>query len=163
MSREVGEAAVDDILAHFGVKGMKWGVRRKATVGPQEVFVRPSKFPGSKRLKTTGGRGHPATKEATDARVIGQIGKKSGVHSLSDQQLQQYAKRIQLEENVKRLQYTQLNPGQKFVKTMTGQSRQSALDAGNKASTAGGKRAVGYALKKAAKKGGKVGAAAALV
>lgn len=142
MSREVGEVAVDNILAHFGVKGMKWGVRRKATVGPQEVIVRDSRVPGSKRLVTKGGSGHPATKEAVSAREIGQIGKKSGVQALSDQQLQQYQKRIQLEQNVQRLQYTQLSPGRRAVKYILGQGQKTAVNAGNEEGAKHVKRAI---------------------
>ena len=33
-----GTLVVENILEHVGVKGMKWGVRREATVGPQEVY-----------------------------------------------------------------------------------------------------------------------------
>jgi len=156
---------VKNVLKHHGVKGQKWGVRRKATVGPQEVFVRPSKFPGSKRLVSKGGGGHPATKEAISARTIGQIGKKSGVQALSDHQLQEYSKRIQLEENVKRLQYTQLNPGQRFVANMLGKGGRSLSDPQTyaKASrTKAGQSAVGYVIKKSGKAGAKVATVAAL-
>jgi len=121
---------VDHIL-HFGVKGMKWGVRRKATVGPEEVIVRDSRVTG-KRLRSAGGRGHPATGEAVRVRQIGQIGQKSGLKALTNDQLNEYAKRIQLEQNVQRLQYTQKNPAQKFVAKLLGQTgKQTAQNAAN--------------------------------
>lgn len=122
-----GEEVVGEIL-HFGIKGMKWGVRRKATVRPEEVIVRDSRFPGSHRQVTKGGRGHPATREAVRAQRIGQVGKKSGLKALSDQELQEYARRIQLEQNVKRLQYTQLSPGQRFTRRLLGQTGQATTD-----------------------------------
>lgn len=121
---------VEDILAHHGVKGMKWGVRRKATVGPEEVIVRDSRL--GRGLRTSGGRGHPTTSEAVRIRTIGQIGKKSGLKALSDQELQDYARRIQLEQNVKRLQYADSNAGRKFVLTLLGQTgKTTAQNAAN--------------------------------
>lgn len=143
------QSAIDDIL-HFGIKGMKWGVRRKATVRPEEVIVRDSRFPGSHRQVTKGGGGHPAVPAAVRAQRIGQVGKKSGLKALTDQELQEYARRIQLEQNVKRLQYTQLSPGQRFVRRILGQAGQSQAQAGaNEAVKRGGKKAIkaaGFAL-----------------
>jgi hypothetical protein len=118
---------VGDILAHLshvGVKGMKWGVRRKATVGPQEVVISDTR----KKLKSTGGAGHPAHPDAISARTIGQVGKKSGLKSLSDQQLQDYARRIQLEQNVKRLNYQQSNIGKRFILSAIGRGGNQAVD-----------------------------------
>lgn len=111
-------AVVETILAHHGVKGMRWGVRRKATVGAQEVIVSDRR----KKLKTSGGSGHPASSDAVRARTLGQIGKKSGVKSLSNKELQDYSQRLQLEQNVKRLNFNDANPGKKFVLTILGQT-----------------------------------------
>jgi 2'-5' RNA ligase len=128
---DMAQSAIEDILAHHGVKGMQWGVRRKATVGPQEVIVRDSRVPGSKRLVTKGGEGHPATSEAVSSRVIGRIGQKSGTKALSNKQLEEYNKRLNLEQNFSRLQYQDKNAGQKFVATLLGHSQRQVSQAGN--------------------------------
>jgi hypothetical protein len=107
---------VEDILTHHGVRGMKWGVRRKATVGPQEVIVSDRR----KKIKTSGGAGHPASSDAVRARTLGQRAKKSGLKSLSDKELQDYSRRIQLEQNAKRLSFQDKNAGQKFVASLLG-------------------------------------------
>jgi hypothetical protein len=109
---------VDEILEHHGVPGMKWGIRRKATVGPQEVIVRDSR----RKLKTSGGGGHAAHPDAVRARTIGQVGKKSGAKALSDKDLEAYTKRLNLEANVKRLNYNESNPAKKFVLSVLGQT-----------------------------------------
>lgn len=129
---------VGSILSHHGIKGMKWGVRRKATVGPHEVIVRDTR----KKIKTSGGEGHPAHPSAVSARTTGQIAKKSGVKALSDEQLNSYAKRIQLEQNVKRLQYSEKPAAQRFVLKALGRNGNQTVD---KAATA----AVSTAAKRA--------------
>lgn len=140
---------VDDILAHYGKKGMKWGVRsnrvgdtalagfgittkggrertaaRKAK-GPQKVTVIDKK----KKLTSKGGSGHPAHADALRARTIGQIGKKSGVKALSDKELTDYSKRLNLEQNVKRLNYNEKSAPRKFIATLLGQTGKNSANA----------------------------------
>jgi hypothetical protein len=114
---------IKNILSHYGVKGMRWGIRRKATVGAQEVIVSDRR----KKLKTSGGEGHPAHPEAVRARTIGQVGKKSGLKALSDKELSDYARRLQLEQNVKRLNYNEMNAGRKFVANLLGQTGKNTV------------------------------------
>jgi hypothetical protein len=142
---------VSNLLEHHGIKGMKWGVRRKATVGPQEVIVRDSR----KKIKTSGGGGHTAHPSAVSARTTGQIAKKSGVKALSDEQLQSYAKRIRLEQEVKRLHYNERPAAERFVLKALGRAGNQSVDkAANE-----GSRKVGAIL--AAKQAAKVAAVAA--
>jgi hypothetical protein len=130
---------------------MKWGVRRRATVGPQEVIVRDSR----KKLKTSGGGGHTAHPEAVRARTTGQIVKKSGAKALSDQQLRDYANRLRLEQDVARLQFNEKSAAHKFVLKALGRAGNQSVDkAANE-----GSRKVGAII--AAKQAAKVAVAAA--
>lgn len=109
---------VNDILSHHGVKGQRWGLRRKSTVGAQEVVISDKR----KKIKTSGGGGHSAHPDAVRARTVGQIGKKSGPKALSNQDLHTYTTRINMEQSFKRVQYSQKNAGARFVATILGQT-----------------------------------------
>jgi hypothetical protein len=134
---------VNDILSHTGVKGMKWGVRRKATVGAQEVIVSDKRI--GKGIKTSGGKGHPASSEAVSARKIGQIGKKSGLSSLSNKQLQEYNQRLNLEQQAKRLRFQDQNVAKRFVMTALGRRGPGAAETALKSNYARKKIASGVA------------------
>lgn len=150
---------VDDILQHYGKKGMHWGIRnvsetlsglrsRKVSSGPQAVSIKENKF-GGKKLRTSGGKGYPAHADAIRARTIGQKGKASGLKALSDKELQDYSRRLQLEANVKRLNYNEKNAGAKFVATVLGQTGKNQANevAGSIASTQVKKHLTGRLVK----------------
>ena len=101
-------------LAHYGVKGMRWGVRRSSSksTGPEEVTLKT--VPG-KRVTAQGGRRHPASEDARTAAIYKQKARKSTVDSLSNKELQALVNRMNLEQNYSRLTADQLSPGRRLV------------------------------------------------
>jgi hypothetical protein len=109
-------------LLHYGVKGMKWGVRKSTSSSPVSVSVTTK----GKKLRVSGGQHHPTSSDAAKAAEIGQIRRKSGARALSNQELQTYQTRLNLEQNVKRLEFNQASPGKKFVLSLLGQTGKNA-------------------------------------
>ena len=89
----LGEEATSRLL-HYGVKGMKWGVRRKRSASSR-VTVTNRKNLG---LKAVGGAGRGPSADAKRAKVSGQIAKKSGYQALSNKELKAYIARMDLEK-----------------------------------------------------------------
>lgn len=108
---------VEDILAHHGVKGMKWG-RRKSS-GPVAVTTSANK---KGVVKTAGGENHPTHPNALSSKLAIQKAKKSGISALSDKELQTIAQRMNLEQQVSKLAANELtNTGEKFVEMIFGE------------------------------------------
>lgn len=107
------EPTVEGILEHFGVKGMKWGVRRSPEqLGhPQDVKI---KAKGS-RLIATGGKGQPPSEDAVNAIKSLQKARASSVHALTDQELKHLNSRLQMERNFASLAAIPKNPAREFV------------------------------------------------
>jgi hypothetical protein len=72
----VGEDAIFDHLEHYGVKGMRWGVRRKNKISSSE----------RKRVDK-----------------IEKKFKEKGLHSLTNKEIGDYTKRLEMENKVKKL------------------------------------------------------------
>lgn len=107
-------------LLHAGVKGMKWGVRKAPPTSKVTVTQK------GKKLKSTGGSGRKASSDAVKTKEISQIIKKSGIHALSNQDLQTFATRLNMEANVKRLNYQNQPAAKKFVSSLLGQTGKNA-------------------------------------
>ncbi len=111
-----GRAAVSDVLKHYGVPGMKWGVRRSDSEIAAAAVASQVK-PGGK-VTVTGGKGQPASAEALSAAAARATAKKSGVAALSNNDIQSAVKRMELE--------------QKYVNLANSSSKQSVLGKGDK-------------------------------
>lgn len=83
-----------DALAHFGVKGMRWGVRKDDKVGD------------SGKVETTKPK-HPASEDFTRARAS----QAKGADALSTKELQELVTRMNLEQ-----QYSKLTSGPEVKK-----------------------------------------------
>lgn len=88
----------DDVLAHFGVKGMRWGQRKDRS---SRVTVETG--PGG-RIKTTGGYDRKPSSDAVSAARLKQKVRKSSVRSLSNDELAKLIKRESLEKQYVSLQ-----------------------------------------------------------
>lgn len=90
------EEVVSDTIEHYGVKGMRWGVRRGKTSGPS---------PGASE----------DSRRAYDARA--KVGKKGNTDKLSNSELRALVDRMNLERQFSTLssQSKQKSPAKKFV------------------------------------------------
>lgn len=88
----------DNDLAHVGVKGMRWGVR-KGVGSPR----------AGKKLKGTG--------QSVDARRVQKI-KKKKVSQMSNEELKLLTTRMQLEQNYAKLNPSKIQRGIKAVKAV---------------------------------------------
>lgn len=90
-------------LAHFGVPGMKWGVRRDRSSGSSGKSEVTTKIRPGKKVRSTGGRGLSPSEDAIKASVLKTKAKSSTSHSLSNKELQDLVTRLNLEQNYSRL------------------------------------------------------------
>lgn len=132
---------IEDILEHHGIKGMHWGIRRDRS---GKVTVTNRKL--SKRLKTTGGYGHPAHTDAVRTAELGQVKRKSGIKALSNEDLQTYTKRLNLEQNANRLDYETASVGRKYAMKFLNQAGSKGVEE----ASSGSAKLVKKGLKKAA-------------
>ena len=92
---------VGEFLEHFGIKGMKWGVRRqKKTTQVGNVTTVQKE---GRRVRAKGGKRLVASEDAVKAAVARQKAKKSTTDSLSNQELQALVNRMNLEQQYSRL------------------------------------------------------------
>jgi hypothetical protein len=73
---------LEDVLAHFGVKGMKWGIRKS-----QARSIGRNSAAAARGLK----------KDPTKTEFHTQVGKAGGLHKVSDKQLKSMLARMEME------------------------------------------------------------------
>lgn len=115
------EGTIDGVLTHYGIKGMRWGVRKRSgsdassettvkeraarSKAPEPILV---KTKAGHPILTSGGRYHAPSDEAKRAAAIKQKASKSGSHALTNAEMRALIDRMNLES-----QYMKLNPKQK--------------------------------------------------
>ena len=116
----------EDFLAHYGVKGMKWGVRRKsaedrAAASEAKAAKKAAKVEASKTARKEAWK-RPITEDAATASASRSRGEKHGTDALSNKELQALVTRMNLEQ-----QYTTLQTSGK-AKTARQAGTQYAAD-----------------------------------
>ncbi len=119
--------SVDDILAHYGVLGMHWGVRKNVSA-PTAVVLQERH--GKQRLKTSGGKDHLSTADAQRSATYKQQAKKNSTDALSDAQLKSLVNRMNMEQQYSDLTIKQKPAIQQFLsKLLLGTGKQQAQQA----------------------------------
>lgn len=106
---------LETVLSHYGVKGMKWGVRKSKKQLRKEAKAR-------------------AAQESDDAKAASKAldkANKKGIQSLSNDELKSLNERLNLEQNYSRLaqdkgEASKVETGAKFVRSQGGQVLLSA-------------------------------------
>ena len=109
-SDSVNHAA--DVLAHFGVLGMHWGVRKREASATKDQTPVSIHIKRGQKIKTSGGDNQPPTEDAKKAAAYQQIANKNGVQSLTNPEIQHLLNRISLEQKYSKLQ-SELHPQSK--------------------------------------------------
>lgn len=122
---ERGEQAVEEMF-HYGVKGMKWGVRsvdkdsqptlireKQSRRDSKDVTVTQRK--AGKYVKTKGGERQKATDDAVRAAAARQKAKKSTTDALTNAELKAAVDRMQLEQQYSKLNSKTKRRGSGFV------------------------------------------------
>lgn len=104
----------EDFLAHYGVKGMRWGKTLKSNIAERTGSTVVVKTKAGKRVKTVGGAKREASEDAMKTAAYKQVAKKSTTDALSTKQLQEMVTRMNLEQ-----QYTKLQNGDPSAKRAT--------------------------------------------
>lgn len=115
-------------LEHFGVKGMKWGVRKDRTPTKVTTEQRPGSY-----VRAKGGDYQKASKDAITAAKYKQKAKRSSPDSLSNEELQTLVKRMNLEQQYRQLSANdrdaRMTKGQKFLRWATSSKGQKDMRA----------------------------------
>lgn len=94
---------VEDMLAHYGIQGMRWG--RRKSEGTSAVEVSTKTNPG-KKVIAKGGQNHPPSQDAIRAATFKQKAKASTPDALDTKELQELVNRMNLEQQYTRLTQT---------------------------------------------------------
>lgn len=139
MTQIQGDAFLDSLdktLSHYGVPGMKWGIRKKrgssvstAPKVPTDVTVKSS--PGGK-IQTAGGHNQMPHDDAKKAAAYRQKARASGVSSLSNSEIKALVERLRLENDYAKIRAAEIeaakSPARKFLEKFIADERKTLMD-----------------------------------
>lgn len=112
-------AHAEPFLEHYGVKGMKWGVRKSEprVAVPTSTSHKPGDF-----VRAKGGQNQPASEDAVRVAGVRQKAKASTTDALSNKELQDLVTRMNLEQQYSSLMQKsdRRSKGAKFVNKILG-------------------------------------------
>lgn len=97
-----------DYLMHHGVKGMKWGIRKKAVSSGKKIKFKVSSL-NKKRISSY-------SKDYQETRTL----RRKSSKKLSNQELKTLNKRMELEQNYNRLSTSSINRGVNVARNLVG-------------------------------------------
>lgn len=133
MAHDAFQEEMDATLMHYGVKGMKWGVRKRRSSTPvdhtpTDVTVRS--HPGGK-IETSGGRNQPPHDDAKKAAAYRQQARASSPSTLSNQQLRALLERTKLETEYAKIRAAELeaakSPARKFLEKFLAEEKKTMM------------------------------------
>lgn len=140
---------VDDIIKHYGVLGMKWGVRKDQR-GPKKVNPVVTKSTPGRKVQTSGGEGHSPSADAKRAAAAKRKAAKSTTDSLTNKELKDLVERMNLEQQYNKLSQGSKSKGEQFVRSQLEQFSKQMLSQLVQQQLSGGlTKLIEMALKKA--------------
>lgn len=141
-NKAIGDQFAGNFLEHYGVKGMRWGVRKDRSPVKVQVVTQ-----AGKRVKVSGGKFQPTSNDAVRAAIIKQKAAKSTTDSLSNKQLQEAITRMNLERQFAQLAGERTSVGRKVASAILSQiGEKEAAALGTAAAAATGSPPVGFAV-----------------
>lgn len=111
--------SVDDVLAHYGVKGMKWGVRKDRSGSSQGPLAKRKAKRAEAKAQKQADKATPKSEDAVKAKTAQRKARNAGTDVLSNQELQALVTRMNLEQQYTRLAGDpQKSAGREFAKTL---------------------------------------------
>ena len=97
-----------DYIAHYGIKGMKWGIRKKAVSSGKKIKSKASSL-NKKRISSY-------SKDYQETKTL----RRKSSKKLSNDQLKTLNKRMELEQNYNRLSTSSINRGVNVARQLVG-------------------------------------------